>query len=205
MTPLRKILVLFAHPTLRRSRVNSALRAAVEGLPGITVHDLYANYPDFLIDVAREKGLCLAHDVIILQHPFYWYSTPAIAKEWLDLVLEHGWAYGNTGRALEGKIFFQVLTAGGDARAYSREGSNRHTIRELTLPLRATAELCRMRWLPPYAVLGVHRGLPPQALTDHATIFRRTLEAIRDDRLDLERIARLELFNSDLKTILGEG
>lgn len=205
MTSPRKILVLFAHPTLRRSRVNAALRAAVEGLPGITVHDLYAHYPDFLIDVTREQELCLAHDVIILQHPFYWYSTPAIAKEWLDLVLEHGWAYGHTGRALEGKIFFQVLTAGGDARAYSQEGSNRHTIRELTLPLRATAELCHMRWLPPYAVLGVHRGLPPQALQRHASDFRRTLEDLQNNRIDLAQVAEQELFNSDLANLLGEG
>lgn len=29
-----------------------------------------------------------------MQHPFYWYSTPALLKEWQDLVLEHGWAYG---------------------------------------------------------------------------------------------------------------
>lgn len=204
MNTTREILILFAHPTLKRSRVNAALRAAVEGLPGITVHDLYARYPDFLIDVAHEQALCAAHDVIILQHPFYWYSTPAIAKEWLDLVLEHGWAYGKTGRALEGKLFLQVLTAGGDALAYSLAGSNRHTIRELTLPLRATASLCRMRWLPPYAVLGVHRGLPPQALHRHASDFRRTLEALQDNRLDLARVAEQELFNSDLANLLGE-
>lgn len=205
MTTSRKILILFAHPAVKRSRVNAALRRAVEGLPGITVHDLYARYPDFLIDVAHEQELCLAHQVIILQHPFYWYSTPAIAKEWLDLVLEHGWAYGKNGRALEGKIFLQVLTAGGDAQAYSHQGGNRHTIGELTLPLRATANLCRMRWLPPYAVLGVHRGLPPQELTGHAVAFRRTLEALRDDRLDLEHIATQELFNSPAAAVLGEG
>ncbi|MCU7375699.1 NAD(P)H-dependent oxidoreductase [Paucibacter sp. O1-1] len=70
----------------------------------MTINDLYANYPDFLIDVAREQQLCESHDVIIFQHPFYWYSTPAIVKEWLDLVLEHGWAYGKTGTALKDKM-----------------------------------------------------------------------------------------------------
>lgn len=204
MTSPRRILILFAHPAIKRSKVNAALRAAVEGLPDITIHDLYAAYPDFLIDVPREQALCLAHDIIILQHPLYWYSTPAIAKEWLDLVLEHGWAYGHTGSALAGKIFFQVLTAGGDAQAYSHQGSNRHTIGELTLPLRATAHLCRMRWLPPYAVLGVHRGLPPQALQRHATDYRRTLEALRDDQLDLESLGRQELLNSKHTAISGE-
>lgn len=72
--------------------------------------------------MAKEQQLCLDHDVLVLQHPFYWYSTPAIITEWLDLVLEHGWAYGTNGSALEGKIFFQALTAGGDAAAYSAMG-----------------------------------------------------------------------------------
>ena len=200
----RKILILFAHPARKRSIINAGLRAAVEGLEDITVHDLYARYPDFLIDVAHEQRLCLDHDVLILQHPFYWYSTPAILKEWLDLVLEHGWAYGRSGGALTGKILFQVITAGGDADAYSKAGSNHFTLRELTLPLRATANLCRMQWLPPYAVLGVHRGLPLDELKRQASDYRRTILALRDDRINLEQAASLPLLNSNLDALLGK-
>lgn len=65
--------------------MNNALRAAVEELNDVTINDLYAHYPDFLIDVPREQALCENHDIIIFQHPFYWYSTPSIMKEWLDL------------------------------------------------------------------------------------------------------------------------
>jgi glutathione-regulated potassium-efflux system ancillary protein KefG len=86
---MRKILVIFAHPAYRRSTINAALRRAIEGLKNIVMHNLYDSYPDFLIDVPREQQLCEAHDVIVFQHPFYWYSTPAILKEWQDLVLEH--------------------------------------------------------------------------------------------------------------------
>jgi glutathione-regulated potassium-efflux system ancillary protein KefG len=157
---MNKILILFAHPAFKRSKINAALREAVENLEGITFHDLYASYPDFLIDISHEQALCEVHDIIVFQHPFYWYSTPAILKEWLDLVLEHGWAYGSTGKALAGKISFQALTAGGDASTYCTGGSNLFTIREFTTPFRATANLCRMEWLPPFAVLGIHRGLP---------------------------------------------
>ncbi len=102
---MNKVLINFAHPARARSKINNALRAAVENLEDVTFNDLYAAYPDFLIDVKREQRLCENHDVIIFQHPFYWYSTPAIMKEWLDLVLEHGWAYGHEGTALQGKIF----------------------------------------------------------------------------------------------------
>ena len=73
---MSKILINFAHPAQSRSTINKALRSVVEGLQNVTVNDLYANYPDFLIDVDREQKLCEEHDFIIFQHPFYWYSAP---------------------------------------------------------------------------------------------------------------------------------
>ena len=51
----------------------------------------------------REQELLLQHKIIVWQHPFYWYSSPALLKEWIDLVLEHGWAYGRKGDMLKGK------------------------------------------------------------------------------------------------------
>jgi glutathione-regulated potassium-efflux system ancillary protein KefG len=176
----------------------------VERLEGITFHDLYASYPDFLIDVSHEQKLCESHDVIIFQHPFYWYSTPAIVKEWFDLVLEHAWAYGSTGNALAGKITFQALTAGGAHNNYRADGLNRFTIRELTTPYQATANLCGMDWLPPFAVLGIHQGIPEKERVRHAEDYRRTLIALRDNRLDLDRARDGELLNQDLNTIINE-
>ncbi len=99
----QRILVLLAHPAHRRSRANAALRDAAKAVEGVTLHDLYEAYPDFLIDVDHEQALLLRHDVIVFQHPVYWYSSPAILKEWQDLVLEHGFAYGRAGTALAGK------------------------------------------------------------------------------------------------------
>ena len=202
---MKKILILFSHPAFKRSTINEALREAVERLEGVTFHDLYESYPDFLIDVPREQELCGSHDIIVFQHPFYWYSTPSIVKEWFDLVLEHSWAYGLTGNALEGKITFQVLTAGGSQASYGPEGLNRFTIRELTAPFRATANLCGMDWLPPFAVLGIHQGLPEEDRASHAEEYRQTLIALRDDRIDLERARASELLNQDLNGILKQG
>jgi glutathione-regulated potassium-efflux system ancillary protein KefG len=132
-----RILILFAHPALRKSRVQRALLAAVPRGAGITLHDLYDAYPDYDIDVQREQALLLDHDVVIMQHPFYWYSTPPMLKQWQDLVLEHGWAYGARGRALQGKTLLNVLSTGGPERSYSRQGAHRRTIRELLCAHRA--------------------------------------------------------------------
>jgi glutathione-regulated potassium-efflux system ancillary protein KefG len=199
---MNKVLINFAHPARARSTINNALRAAVENLEDVTFNDLYATYPDFLIDVKREQRLCENHDVIIFQHPFYWYSTPAIMKEWLDLVLEHGWAYGSEGKALEGKIFLQAITAGGDDSTYQKDGFNVFTIGELTSPYRATAKLCQMVWLPPFTVLGIHKGLPVEKIRAHAEDYRRAVIALRDATLDTRKAGQGQYLNSDLNSTI---
>ena len=127
---------------------------AIREVPHVTFHDLYEVYPDLFIDVAREQELLQSHDVIVLQHPFYWYSTPAILKEWCDLVLEYGFAYGESGTALKGKSWVHAITTGGPREAYQREGYNRFTIREFLAPLDQTAYLCGMRFLEPFVIHG---------------------------------------------------
>ncbi|SFQ81146.1 glutathione-regulated potassium-efflux system oxidoreductase KefF [Hymenobacter arizonensis] len=151
---MARILVQFAHPALEKSRVNRRLIAAVESLDFVTVNDLYEQYPDFDIDVNREQELLLAHDYVVLHHPFYWYSAPALIKQWEDLVLEHGWAYGRTGNALAGKRMLSVITTGGQREAYQETGANRYTIQQLLVPFEQTARLCRMEYLPPFVVHG---------------------------------------------------
>ena len=124
-------------------------------MEGVTFHDLYEAYPDFHIDVEHEQSLLRSHDVIVMQHPFYWYSAPALVKEWLDLVLEHGFAYGDKGTALAGKLWQQAITTGGPSEAYEPTGYNRFTVRQLLAPFEQTAHLCGMPFLEPFIVPGV--------------------------------------------------
>jgi glutathione-regulated potassium-efflux system ancillary protein KefG len=199
----KNILILFAHPALQRSRVNARLVEGLDRIERVTFHDLYEHYPDFDIDVAREQQLLTEHDVIVMHHPFYWYSTPAILKEWQDLVLTHGWAYGHDGHALEGKIMFNAFTAGGPEEAYCAGGYNRFTLRQLLAPLEQTAFLCRMRWLPPFAVLDTLQ-MAPEAVAGHARDYRRLLQALTDGLIDLDLAAAQERLNGDLDRIILE-
>jgi len=200
----RRILVLFAHPSLERSEVNRDMAKAVTELNGITLVDLYAEYPDFQIDIDREQQRLLEHDVIVFQHPLYWYSTPAILKEWQDLVLEHGFAYGSKGTALHGKIFFNTLTAGGIEAAYQAEGYNHFTIRELLHPIEQTAQLCGMIYLPPFALFGARTAVEDGRTHQHVADWTRLLEALRDDRLDIPVAQHLPRLNTDLDAIIKE-
>ena len=173
----RRILVLFAHPSLDRSEVNRPLAQATSRVGGVTLVDLYAEYPDFQIDVDREQERLIEHDVIVFMHPLYWYSTPAILKEWQDLVLEHGFAYGSHGTALRGKVFFNVLTAGGTEAAYHEEGCNHFTIRELLRPLEQTAILCGMAYLPPFALFSARTAVDEGRIEAHIADWVRVLGA----------------------------
>jgi glutathione-regulated potassium-efflux system ancillary protein KefG len=197
-----RVLVLLAHPALHRSRINRKLAAAVRGIDGVTVHDLYDAYPDLDLDVNHEKALLLAHPIVVWQHPFYWYSTPPILKEWQDLVLEFGWAYGPGGTALAGKVLLQAITTGGRESAYQPTGFNRYTIRQLLAPVDQTAHLCGMRMLPPFVTHGSHR-LTDEEIASAAADYRRVILALRDGTLDVDAVADLPRINLNLDLALG--
>jgi glutathione-regulated potassium-efflux system ancillary protein KefG len=196
-----RVLILFAHPALEKSRVNRRLAAAVSGLPGVTFHDLYEAYPDFDVDVKHEQRLLVEHDALVVQHPFYWYSTPALVKQWEDLVLEHGWAYGTGGTALRGKRWLSAVTTGGREAAYQVGGSNRFTVRQLLAPIDQTAHLCGMDFLPPFVVHGTHR-LADSEVARAAEEYRAVVEALRDDRIDLDAAREVDRVNADLARVL---
>lgn len=200
--PNRRVLVLLAHPVLERSRVNRRLAEGAREVQGVTVHDLYEAYPSLRIDVRREQRLLEEHEVIVFQHPFYWYSTPAILKEWQDLVLEHNWAYGSKGHHLDGKLTFNAVSTGGPEAAYRSGGPNRFTMRQLLAPYDATANLCRMRYLAPFVVHAALRLETDEQVRPFVEDYRRLLGALRDDGVDLERAAAAERLNAPLDAVL---
>jgi len=196
-----RILILFAHPALDKSRVNRRLVDAVRGIEGVTFHDLYEEYPDFFVDVRREQALLDQHDVVVMQHPFYWYSTPALLKQWEDLVLEHGWAYGSGGTALAGKRLLSAITTGGRETAYQRGGYNRYAIRELLAPIEQTARLCGMDYLPPFVAYGTH-GMAADDVQRHADDYLAVIVALRDGTLNLDAARGQPSINKDLQAII---
>jgi glutathione-regulated potassium-efflux system ancillary protein KefG len=148
----RALLLVLAHPALERSRANQAMADAAVTAPGVTLHDLYEAYPDFLVDVAAEQRRLVKHDVVVLQFPIYWYATPSLLKEWIDAVWLHGFAYGKGGLALEGKTLFVACSAGSPEGDYAPGGAHEYSVQEFLRPLERTAALCRMAWAPPFVV-----------------------------------------------------
>jgi glutathione-regulated potassium-efflux system ancillary protein KefG len=195
---LKKILILFAHPAFQKSRVNRILVDKLDDIDGIIFHDLYQSYPEMDINVEIEQNLLLQSDIIIFHHPFFWYNTPAILKEWQDLVLEHGWAYGSKGNALKNKWFFNVITTGGQKKAYQVGGYNNFTIRQLLAPIEQTVNLCKMIFLPPFVVHGTH-SIKEDEVIYNKEKYVKLLMLVRDDQIDLPKIIALNYLNDYLE------
>ena len=171
-----EILVLAAHPQMEHSRVNRALLAAAQALPAgrATVRDLYALYPDYLIDVPAEQALLAEARLVVWQHPIHWYSMPPLMKLWLDEVLAFGWAYGPGGTALAGKDLWLVASTGGPEASYRPDSYNRYFFDAFLPPYDQTAVLCGMRMLPPMLLHGAHRATEAE-LAAHAAVYAERL------------------------------
>lgn len=158
------------------------------------MRDLYELYPDFNINTAAEQEALLAHDVVVFHHPLYWYSAPPLMKQWIDLVLAFGWAYGPGGTALRGKTAFHVLTTGGPEAAYQPDGFHGSTLAEFLRPLERTMTLCGMTWLPPFAVHGTHRKTDSE-LEAAGSQYARLLEGLASGDLQVADLKSMDLLN----------
>ncbi len=188
MPPFRT-LILFAHPDLRLSRVHRSMLDALQPLQAergdaLVVRDLYALYPDYLIDIEAEQALAAQADLIVWQHPVQWYSMPPLMKMWLDEVLAYGWAYGKGTQALRGKRLGLALSTGGTARSYGHDGYNRYPFEAFLPAYEQTAHLCGLRLLPPWVFHGAHKASQIEieaAAQDYARCLRTWPDAAEWD------------------------
>jgi glutathione-regulated potassium-efflux system ancillary protein KefF len=174
------ILVIAAHPALEQSRVNRMLlRAARKAGARVEVRDLYALYPDYLIDVAAEQARLAAARLVVWQHPIHWYGMTPLLKLWVDDVLGFGWAYGPGGSALKGKDLWLVVSTGGPDDSYRPDSYNRYFFDAFLPPYEQTAALCGMRFIPPLTIHGAHRASDAE-VAEQARVYAERLASYPD-------------------------
>nr|WP_276562460.1 NAD(P)H-dependent oxidoreductase [Hoeflea prorocentri] len=195
---------MFAHPGQRYSQANAQLAEAASMSPGVTFVDLYAEYPRFKINIETEQQRLLDHDVIVFQFPMFWYSTPALLKEWQDLVLEYGFAYGEGGDKIAGKLFLPVVTTGGPEDFYRVGGRNNFPLRDLLSPLEQTANLCGLRFIPPYTLYAAPKAIGNERMNRHLEGYRQLLKALRENRLDMDAAVKLPVLTDDTLPLIKE-
>lgn len=146
---MKKIALYLVHPSLEENSViNKTLLKNISDLENVTIIDLYKKYPDFKINVEEEQKTLLEHDVVVFQFPFYWFSSPALLKEWFDVVLTPDFAYGDNCK-LENKDFAVITTAAGSEETYIQSGT---LIKEFLKPMQSTAAYISMNYKEPFIV-----------------------------------------------------
>lgn len=147
------ILVLTAHPDLSTSTANKKWFEALSEVDGIITRDLTAVGGDEMrFNPAVEQALLEQVDRVVLQFPFYWYSSPPILKAWIDQVFLSGFAYGPGGNKLHGKELMLVVSTGGPAESYQAGALNSFTMAEFLTPFQQTALMVGMTYLQPFVL-----------------------------------------------------
>jgi glutathione-regulated potassium-efflux system ancillary protein KefG len=190
---MNRITIFIFHPLLHKSRVNHKLIQAVDGMEGVSIRYMYDLYPDFFIDVKKEQEVLMETDIIVWHHPLYWYSSPSLLKEWIDLVLEHGFAFGRKGHALDGKKVLSAISTGGRREVYQSK-EDKYSIRQLMAPFEQTVKLCRMTYLSPFVTHGTHL-LDAAGIEKAAADYARVIGALRDGVYSSTDIHKFDYIN----------
>jgi putative NADPH-quinone reductase len=154
-----KTLVIAAHPELSRSHVHKRwLLELAKHQDEVTIHELYAHYPDGKIDVKHEQQLVESHDTLIFQFPLQWFSVPSLLKQWFDEVLVENWGYGTVNNKMKDRKIALAISAGIKEKHYRKEGRYQHTIDEILAPLKATFLYTRSRYVSHFVLFGAEES-----------------------------------------------
>ena len=162
---MKKNLIVLAHPNLLQSKVNKKLAESAATLPSAEIIDLYKRYGDIKFDthlpedkLEEDRRKMEGAEKIILQFPFYWYSSPSLLKQWLDDVLKFGWCHhgGVEGEkyALAEKELALAIVCGGNNLSYTPTGYNNSHLTSYLDPFVQTARTLKMKMNHPFAIYG---------------------------------------------------
>jgi glutathione-regulated potassium-efflux system ancillary protein KefG len=159
-------LFILSHDNFAHSIGNKLLWDTAQetvGTENNTFIHLESTYPALSLsdsEVKQMQELLVQHDQVVLQFPMQWYSTPALMKKWLDQVMGWGFAFGPNGDKLTGKKLQLVVTTGSGSEAYTSQGSNGFSVEDFLLPLKRSATMFQMEFLPVFVAYGMAKQTP---------------------------------------------
>ncbi len=144
---MKNILIVNGHTYMNKSIANKRVMDILkEKYPNAVINELVSLYPDYRINVEKEKQKLIHADTIIIQSPLFWFSLTSLVMRWIEEVFTHGFAYGSEGCALEGKKVIVGITAGSSNEDYSN-GKVGISIDEIIKTLEVTFKFCKMDFL----------------------------------------------------------
>jgi glutathione-regulated potassium-efflux system ancillary protein KefF len=172
-----QVLVLYAHRIPRASRVNRRLAEAAAQIDGVWVNDLYETYPDFFIDVPRERKLVAGAHTVVLLYPTEWYACPALLKEWFDVVLGDAWQQDRFSTDGGPRRCWLATSTGAAAADFAPGRRHGRPFADYLAPLQQTAQVCGMQWLDPLVLHAAHE-IDAATVDAHVARFEAQLRAL---------------------------
>lgn len=202
-----RALVLYAHPSPGVSRITRQLAHAASLLDGVDVNDLYETYPDFDIDVPRERALVSRTDLLVLLFPIHWYAAPALLKEWFDTVLHDAWQRERVKPSASGagRRCWLVASNGSAAADYAPGQRHGRPLRDYLAPFEQAARVCGMTWVEPLLLYDAHT-IDNAAVEAHVSRFTERLRQLTGQAGEQARIESSDLssaLSSDLSSDLS--
>ena len=135
-------------------------------------------------DIQQELDKLLWADLLILNFPIFWFSTPAILKGWIDRVLVSGICYGGKRfydqGGLVGKRALVTVTLGGSEHMFG-EGAIHGPLEDMLRPiLRGTLAYVGMQVLPPFVAWHVPY-ISQEARQAFLDSYHERLQCLSDD------------------------
>lgn len=139
------VLVVSGHPNIEQSIATKTIMEEVgHALPDAELVYLDKEYPDFHIDVNKERQRVQNADIIVMQYPIYWYTPPANMKQWQDAVFTYGFAHDANGGMLKSKKLILSMTSGAPADQYRTGARMNYPMETFQVPLKQFANLSGM-------------------------------------------------------------
>lgn len=179
---MKNVLLLHCHPWPHKSRYNQRLFSAARKVKGVECRDLYDLYPSLHVNEEAEQLALSKADVVVFLFPIYWFSAPALLKEWTDVVLQAGFAFGEGGTALDGKQVLLSVSTGGAEQSYAPGGQHGADISAFLLPFEMTFKFCGMEVLDPFVTFDV-RSLDNASIKKRASAFADRLTKIAGEKV----------------------
>jgi len=164
------VVVLLAHPDIKKSKANAALSAAAAEVEGVQVINIY-DYP-VRPETYRE---CITNaKAIVYEFPVYWMSAPHLLKQWTDEVFMQFTVDG----IIKGKHLMVVATTGSEESAYQHGGRNKYTMEEYLRPYEGQANHAEMVWEKPLVVYGQNVEGAQERLQKGCEEYKKRLEEL---------------------------
>lgn len=151
-----KTLIICDHPAFYQSVVNRRWLDEVKKYPDeFLIHNLQSSYPQGKIDPSKEHSLLENNGPVVLQFPLYWFNSPPMMKQWMDVVLSLDWAYGSKFK-LTGKKIALAVTCGASELTYTRDGDIGLSVEELLNSFIISIRFCKAEYAGLFAFYGAN-------------------------------------------------